>query len=130
MSSSAFFGILKNYERTMPCSSCRCYIDEPPWHSCDRKCVKWSDTDGTWVAVLRSNLIVRCCMSQIDNSFWFFYCPECKRDPAISCLRGAKIVVKRERFFQSITDYRTDSSNDTESLDSMSESSEDTIPSL
>ena len=123
---------LKNNERKMPCSSCRCYIKEPSWHPCDRRCVQWSDADGTWVAVLRSNFIVRCCKSHIDNSFWFFYCPECKRDPAISCLRGSKIVQKRERVLRCITDYISDSSNDTEreALDSMSESPEDVTPSL
>ena len=72
-------------------------------------------------------------MSHIDNSFWFFYCPECKRDPAPGILRAVKIVKKRYRIgntTQSHIDYDTDSSNYTGSDDEFTSASapEDSTP--
>ena len=102
----------------MPCSSCGCYIDEPSWHSCEKKCIKWSETDHTWIAVLHDDTIVRCSWSHIDDSFWFFYCAACKRDTAIRCIRSAKIVAKKVTSRNTRTDCITDSSDDMETDDS------------
>ena len=113
----------------MPCSSCGCYIDEPSWHPCEKKCIKWSETDHTWIAELHDGTIVRCSWSYIDDSFWFFYCPKCKRDTSIRCLRRAKIVVVKSHFCCS-TDYITDSSDDTDSDDSKPKDSTPTLTSV